>query len=399
MDTLSRSDLETLLAGEGEPHVSIFMPAHSVVDPQQDPIRLRKLLEQAEEKLVEGGLRLLIVREMMDPAWNLLERGLFPQPGYHSEGLALFIARNFFRHYHVPIPLDEQVVLGDKFTIEPLLPLIDDTEQGSFFVLALSLNAVRLLRATHRTVREIELPRKVPASLAEAMRYDDFEKEHQFYSGTPGWRGGAPGAGGSVGRTGAVFYGQGTESDVKKDNILRFFQQVDSGLHSLLRNERIPMVLAGVDYLQPIYRQANTYGNLAARGIAGNPDEKRAEELRDEAWQVVLPLLQKARRDATDRYMRLAGTGQTFTDISKIVPAAFQGQVDTLFIVRTAGRGGASAEPVAESGGVEREPVMPVDKELLNLAAVHTLLNHGTIYVTDQALAPDGAAVAAILRY
>lgn len=389
METLSKHELETLLASEGEPHVSIFMPAHSIVDLQQDPVRLRKLLERAEELLVEGGMRSPVVREMMEPAWHLLERGLFPQPRNQSEGMALFIARNFFRHYHVPVPLDEQVVLGDKFSIEPLLPLLDDTELGSFFVLALSLNAVRLFRATRRTVREIALPKSMPTSLAEAMRYDDFEAEHQFYSGTPGWSGGVPGAGGAAGKAGAVFYGQGAESDVKKDNILRYFQQIDRGLHSLLNNEHTPMVLAGVEYLQPIFRQASTYGYLAGRGITGNPDNKRGEQLRDEALPVVLPLLQKAKRDAVNRYMRLAGTGQTFTDISAIVPAAFQGQVDTLFIVR-------SAQGEAEA---PRRPEEEVDRELLNLAAVHTMLSHGTVYVIDPATAPQGMAVAAILRY
>jgi hypothetical protein len=259
---------------------------------------------------------------------------------------------------------------------------------------------VRLFRATRRIVREVALPKSMPTSLAEAMRYDDFEAEHQFYSGTPGWSGGLPGAGGVTGKAGAVFYGQGAESDVKKDNILRYFQQIDRGLRSLLKNEHTPMVLASVEYLQPIFRQATTYGYLTARGLPGNPDEKRGEELRDEALPVVLPLLQKAKRDAINLYMRLAGTGQTCTDMSAIVPAAFQGQVDTLFIVRGAKEEAASPMPAGTGkAGKAPEPQEQVDRELLNLAAVHTMLNHGTVYVIDPAIAPQGEAVAALLRY
>ncbi len=391
METLSRADVESLMAGENEPHVSIFMPTHTVVNTRQDTTRLRKLLEQAEVRLVDSGLRPVVVREMLEPARNLLESGLFPQAKQHSEGLALFIARNFFRHYHVPIPLEEQVVMGDKFTIEPLLPLLDESENGSYYVLALSLNSVRLFRATRHSVRPVELPGKVPITLAEAMRYDDFEMEHQYYSGTPGSAGGYATAGG---KGGAIFYGQGVESDIRKENILRYFQQIDRGLHPLLRTERQPMVLAAVEYLQPIYRQANTYAYLLLHGIAGNPNEKRAEELRDEAWPVVAPLFAKDRREALDRYRHLAGTGRTCADISTIVPAAFQGQVDTLFIARSQHE--TAGPPAAGEPG---ELAEVVDRELVNLAAVYALLNRGTLYVVEPDLMPQSTPIAATLRY
>ena len=391
METLSRADVESLMAGENEPHVSIFMPIHSVANTQQDTIRFRKLLEQAEGRLLDTGLRPVVVREMMDPAWNLLASGPFAQARQHSEGLALFIARNFVRHYQVPILLEEQVVLGDKFTIEPLLPLLDETENGSFYVLALSLNSVRLFRATRHSVRPVELPSKVPNTVAEAMRYDDFEMEHQFYSGTSGSTYGFVTAGG---KAGAVVYGQGVESDVKKNNILRYFQQIDSGLQPLLGTEHQPMVLAAVDYLQPIYRQANTYAYLLLHGIVGNPNEKRAEELRDAAWPIVAPLFAKDRRDALERYRQLAGTGRTCADITTLVPAAFQGQVDTLFIARSL-RDAAGPLEVEAPGNLAEV----VDRELVNLAAVYTLLNRGTIYVIEPGLMPQGTPIAATLRY
>jgi hypothetical protein len=391
MDTLSTAGLAPFAASPGEPHVSIFMPTHSMVTPLEDSVRLRRLLEQAEERLARGGLHLLVVREMMDPAWDLIEDGPFPQSMHQSEGLALFIARNFLRYYCVPIPLDEQVVLGDRFSIAPLLPLLDGIESGDYFVLALSLNSVRLFRATQRTVREVRLPGKVPANLAESMRFDDLQMENQVSSGMSGWSSGSPGAGGAAGKVGTVFYGQSSDLDVNRGNILRYFRQIDRGLQPLLKNERTPLVLAGPVYLQPIYRQANTYSYLVGQGIAGDPQEMSAEEMRDEAWPVVMPLLKRAMRGALSRFMQLAGTGQTCTDISTIVPAAFQGQVDTLFLIRIERHEGALGEAEAARHG-------KVDVDLLNLAAVHTVLNHGAVYTTDQTLVPQGTLVAAILR-
>lgn len=398
MDTLSKSDLKTLIADEGELHISIYMPTHKVVDQQQDPIRLKRLLDDAEERMVQDGLRSSDAQELLQPARDLLKSGALFES--RTEGLALFISPLFFRHYRVPLAPEEMVMIGKRFWVEPLLPLLAEAEQGTFFILALSLNEVRLFRATHHTVREIELPEDMPESLAQAMKYDDFEMQHGLYSGTPGWSGGVPGAGGEAGKAGAVFYGQEVGSDLKKDNILRYFQQVDRGVQTVLRRERAPLVLAGVDYLLPIYEEVNSYKHLFAQGIEGNPDDMRPEELRDSAWSILQPLFAKAQYEALEQYKELAGTGRTCTGIKDLVQAAYGGQVDTLFIA-----GGTHQWPTSAPSGAEGTPLnlqgteQQEDEELLNDAAVHTLLNDGTIYVVEQDGLPGGIPAAAILRF
>jgi hypothetical protein len=52
----------------------------------------------------------------------------------------------------------------------------------------------------------------------------------------------------------SIFHGHGMASaDDPKDYISHYFQQVDAGLRDLLRDEQALLVLAGVDYLLPIY--------------------------------------------------------------------------------------------------------------------------------------------------
>ncbi len=59
MDTFSNSDLRRLTTAQQGPCVSIFMPTHAAGrDGQQDVLRLKNLLTQAERGLVEQGLRL-----------------------------------------------------------------------------------------------------------------------------------------------------------------------------------------------------------------------------------------------------------------------------------------------------------------------------------------------------
>ena len=57
-DLLSLGQVKELAGHEGGPCVSVFLPAHRMTpDSGQDPIRLRNLLNEAEERLVAGGLR------------------------------------------------------------------------------------------------------------------------------------------------------------------------------------------------------------------------------------------------------------------------------------------------------------------------------------------------------
>jgi len=45
------------------------------------------------------------------------------------------------------------------------------------------------------------------------------------------------------------------------------------------------------------------------------------------------------------------------------------------------------------------EEAKPGDEDLLDLAAVQTLLNGGTVYAVELEKVPDGASLAAVFRY
>jgi hypothetical protein len=57
MDRIRHADLQQLLEHHEGPCVSMFIPMHLTGrDGMQDPVRLRKLADEAEEKLIEFGL-------------------------------------------------------------------------------------------------------------------------------------------------------------------------------------------------------------------------------------------------------------------------------------------------------------------------------------------------------
>jgi hypothetical protein len=364
------------------------MPTHRAGrEIQQDPIRLKNLLGEAEERLLAGGLRTSKAQELLEPAEKLLQDSLFWQR--QSDGLAIFLSSGEFRYYRLPFDFEELVVVTDRFHIKPLLPLLSG--DGRFYVLALSQNEVRLLQGTRYSVSEVALE-GAPESLAEALRYNDPEKRLQFHTSTitPGGKGERP----------AIFHGHGVASaDDPKDYISRYFHQVDETLQDLLRDEQALLVLAGVDYLHPIYKEANAYPYVVDEGIEGNPEELSAEELHERAWAIVQPLFLAAQTEAAAQYRQLAGAGseQASNDLKEVVPAAYHGRVETLFVAVGLQQWG-TFDPETNTVRVHEE-AEPGDEDLLDFAAVQALLNSGTVYAVEPEKVPDEAPLAALFRY
>jgi Bacterial archaeo-eukaryotic release factor family 3 len=387
MDFLSSDDLATLLETRPGWHISMFMPmVQRGAATQQNPIRCKTLLRQVEEQLLANGLRTQEAQDLLQPVQQLLPNRDFWQRQRH--GLALFIAPQNFRAYRVPLSLDELIVVSYRFHIKPLLPLLSG--DGHFFVLALSQKAVRLLRGTRFNIDEVEL-QGIPQGVATALQYDDVEKRDHHYPGSQGRPAGgvSPLAGHGVDVTDATHE--------PHDAILRYCQQVDTGLRTILRNEHAPLVLAGVEYLLPIYQRANTYPYLLQEGITGNPEGLRPEEFQERAWAIVQPHFQQGQEGAAAQYLHLVGTGRATSDIPAIVMAAYDGRIGTLFVPVGVQQWGMFDR---ESRAVQVHQAAEVgDEDLLDVAAMYTLLRRGTVYAVTPDELPDRSLAAAILRY
>jgi len=166
MDILKQADLEQLMKTSSEWCVSLYMPAHKVgQEGQQDPIRLGNLIARAREDLLEYGLRRPQVQALMRPAEELLENGEdFWQ--HQSDGLAIFLSDGFSKTLRSPLKFEELVMVARDFHLKPLLPLL--SKDGKFYILAISMNEIRLLLGTKYTIDEVKLV-GVPTSMEEAL--------------------------------------------------------------------------------------------------------------------------------------------------------------------------------------------------------------------------------------
>ncbi len=387
MKELTQDELRETIENADGWCVSLFMPTHhNGLDNPEDRIRYKNLLRQAEERLVAGGMRQTEARDLLARAAEHGEDGIFWQ--HQLGGLAVFASKGWFRHYLVSVPLEELVIVNKRFHIKPLFPLL--TGDSEFYVLALSKHMVKLFKASRFTIREQKVP-NAPRDMADALKFDDYDVNRRFYQ-----RASKPERTAHGGRVGQ-YYGQGVGEEDTKDQVLRYFRVVDQAIHEQIASDNDPLVLAAVDYLIPIYAEANTYPYLEERGVTGNPETVDPEDLRNKAWEIVVPGFEQKRTQAADHYNELAKTPRASNEIEQVVPAAYQGRVETLFVPVDAEVWG---EFDPDNNVAKIHPAREAcDQDLLDLAATQTLLHGGAVYGMDMTQVPGGGTIAAVFRY
>jgi hypothetical protein len=387
MEIINHKKITRLMQKSGQFLISLYMPTHRAGhEMQQDPIRFKNLLTNAGQHLSTKGLNELEVKSILRKAQMLQSDTKFWQ--HQCDGLALFTGEKFLDFFRLPIKFEELLILSNRLHLKPLLPLL--SKNSHYYVLALSQNNVRLLEGSLFGIDEVDLE-DIPTSIREALMFDDPEKQIQFHTGTN-----TPGSG--AGRP-AIFHGQGASVDDTKTDLLRYFQKIDDGLMQLIGDEQAPMVLAGVNYLLPIYQEANSYSNLANAAIEGNPDRLIPQDLHKQAWKIVEPIFQTEQHEELSRYQMLIGSQSQLAsnNLEKIVSAAHYGRVETLFIALDTQLWGRFD---AQKNSMEfHQAFNPGDQDLLDLAAVQTLLNGGAVFALEPEIMPNSESIAAIFRY
>jgi hypothetical protein len=389
--SFSAEDMQMLLAHHEAPCVSIYMASQPKgADVRAVVFALGQLLDQAETQLVERGARLPDAQALLRPTRQLLAGLRTPFWQHQAEGLALFLAPDVELHYRLPLHFTPQMVIGKHFYIRPLLPLLSG--DGRFFVLALSEKCVRLFQGTRSTMQEIPL-QQAPRSLAESLRYDEFETQIQQHS--------TASSGLSGGRRAAMFHGHGSAGDAAatKAYLMRFLHEVDTEVVSLLDEETAPLVLAGVKSIQGGYREISRYQHVAEQGIAGNPDKLEMRNLHQRGWPIVAPRFQKARTVAIEKFRRLYGQADplAISGLEGVLASAHAQQVESLFVAGETQRWG-TFDPATSHVQLHDES-QPDEEELVDLAVRYTLLNGGMAYTLDEEEMPAALPVAALLRY
>lgn len=379
-DRWDLATLKGLLADAPSVCVSLFMPMHRAEENAQNISHIKNLTREAQRQLTAQGIPGTEAQALLDPVHRLVEETeLWRHPG---DGLAIFCSSRGCWRFRVPLNLEEKAVVAPRYHVLPLLPLMQGN--GRFYLLALSQNAVRLWYGDRDGLTEISLGEDVPRSLADALRFDEadelyFDRNNAYGAGMP-------------------FHGHSEFKDSHKEKLGRFFNLVDKGVCRAIGNDRAPLVLAGVDYLLPIYRGNAEYAPILKEGVTGNPEALRPQELHARAWPLVAPVFEASLQQDIARFREAAGTTRrTCIDVAEVVRAAAFGQVETLFVAEHMPQPGVF-DPETHAVHLHNTWV-PGDEDLRNAAAVLTLQQGGTAYLLPRETMPAEGPLAALLRY
>ena len=94
----------------------------------------------------------------------------------------------------------------------------------------------------------------------------------------------------------------------------------------------MPLVLAGTEPIDSIYRSVNTYPHLLAQSIAGNPESLSDAELAASTRTILDGLYAAQLRGVQEFYAERSAQERALADIADVARAATFGAVETLLV-------------------------------------------------------------------
>jgi hypothetical protein len=389
MPIISKEAFAELAAFHGTNCISIFLPTHrsgGAANLEQDRIHLKNELQDLHRQLAERGLAPREVEQWLEPAQALLSNGSFWRQ--QSDGLAIFIGKDFFQYYEVPLVFEHWTYIADHFYLSPLLPLF--THDRQFFVLTLSREeAAHFYEGDQEGLLEIEVDSLLPEEMRDVVGYDFEQKNLQQRSGS--------GTGASA--RGVVFHGQGNDRADNKDEIRQYFRAINEGLMQVLGESKAPLILAGVEYLHPIYQEVNDYKNLHPEFIRGNTEDWSTQTLHAKAWELIEPTIQDDVEASLEQFGGFLAYEKASNDWEDIIPAAINGRIDTLFVQKGVPEMYGIFEPATQTVRLDADRTLS-NTALLNLTATQTFLNQGRVfYIEPDQMPSENSVMSAIFRY
>ena len=253
---------------------SLYIP-YTPADRRRDPnrIELKNMLSEADSALLMAGATPKQVKKTLRPALKLLTQ--YKDWPMQRSGLAIFMHHNFFRYYQLPATAQFRLLtVMPYFSLELLMQIIEDNQP--YYVLALGHKNVKLYSGDHYEIHQLKI-RDLPEDMHQALNIDEFPKSRETHEIAPA----------KLGKGSEAFHGQYNVAQVDKKMLLEFFRLIDKRLHKVLIKNRLPLVIAGTEYLLPIYRKANTYDNLVPGGIIGDIKATDIEQVRRKAWTII----------------------------------------------------------------------------------------------------------------
>lgn len=381
---ISKNEFTNLAKTHDQHCVSIYVPTERAgieVDNKKGQITLKNCLKEVKLILKEYQLKDSEIEDYLAPAEDLLEDHHFWRN--QSDCLVILLDKNKMKTYTLPINQQQFTYVSDHFYLMPILPVF--SYNGRFYILNLSLNKVKLYEASRYSIEEIDIKGIVPEQLEEVVGYDYEKNSLQFRSGQGG-------------EAGAIFHGQGSGKDHKAIENEKFFRAVDQSLKNIIKDDKIPLVLASVDRYYSVFKKITSYPELFHKHINGNHEDTSTLLLHELALEILDEYFQKKRKAATLKLREQSSVGKFSSDLNDIIPAALEGRIESLFVQKSKDRYGLydkiNRSLIVDEGHKVKQA------SLFNIAAIQTWLKDGDVFIVDKDKMPfNGTSINALFRY
>lgn len=358
--------------------ISVFLPVHALPsEAQQDPIRLRNLLRDADALLATSHPD-VDARTMLAGAREIAEHRT---PWFESDGtLILLIEEGSTRSIHVDVTVDEEVVVSDRFALRPLL--MSAGRDSRFHILALDLHRFELFDGTRGTLRRMALPDSAPSTIETALgdqltdRFTTFGSYGKGSGSTP------------------MFHGQGSRKDETDTDAVRFFRSVDRWVSEHVSEPLgIPLILATLPEHRSEFMRVARNRMLLEESIETDPWALGSDELADRAIGLLDDDRHAAVMEELEGFGDFRSRGSASSDPAEIARAAVEGRVSRLLIDPSAR---LNARFDTQTGALEEDADAP---DVFDAIGIEVLAKGGDVEFTRQSTIEEPSGVVAFYRY
>ena len=348
---------------------------------QKDFIGFKNKLQQLTTTLRDKSIEQTEIERLLKPGYDLLRNEQFWSN--LSQGLAVFIADGYFKYMKLPIAPKEEMLINSTFFLTPLIPVI--TSKDYFYVLVLSKKQAKLYRADAFGMQYIAVP-GMPRGVDDVVHFEQKDDQDLVRTDTSG-------AG-----AGANYHGLGTGRPDHKTDLAMYFDEVDETIwKEVLNRENVPLLLAGVEYLIPIYKQVAKYKPIWDEAITGSHEHEDTQVLYQQARVKMEPYFQERVAKALNTYGNQSATELTSSIPDDVIPAAHYGRISQLFAVQGEHIWGTFDEMNNELTIHQQQE--EGDECLIDKTVIKTLLTGGEVFIVPADKVPGGSKLAAIMRY
>lgn len=367
-DIPTQADVASLMSSPARTCASLYLPTSNLpTEAEANRIEYKNLAHTAVERLTASGADKHEVHAIAEAFDELEHDEDFWR--LQARSLAVFATADGLRAFRLPNNLSSAVEVADRFFVKPLLRTVAFPQAA--FVLALSVNGVRLLQISPEPPAKLVSVPNMPADALSAVGRTSL-KDNAPTSRTQGDAG-------------------------RKLRLRQYARRVESALRPILSGRNLPLILAATEPLESIYRATTTYPGLANLVIEGNPDEIPDEQLDQRARKVLDDVYAHQVAEIAELYEVRANDDRATSDLARVARAATFGAVDTLLVDIDVMISGTVD---TDTGELELDETDTVSNYgVVDEIAKRVMLSGGKVLAVRQQEIPGGSSAAAILRY